>query len=215
MTEILRDLGIARALTLRYIIALSLVASLSTAAWLSLHMVISAQKSTAAVVNISGRQRMLSQRTAFFSHLLVDAPKAERPQIRSKLKDAIQLMERAHHGLTHGDVKMGLPETMSPTVHAMYFDGQNALDEQVETYIRTVNELLLLDDKSLSSASTQLQYIAKNAPTKLVSALDHFLRWIRWFNNTNWRGKNPLDAYRRPRRYSGWLPYCCWFWKHC
>jgi diguanylate cyclase (GGDEF)-like protein/PAS domain S-box-containing protein len=167
-----REFNIARALTWRYIIALSLIASLSTAAWFSLHMVISAQKSTAAVVNISGRQRMLSQRTAFFSNFLVGAPRAERPSIRNKLKDAVQLMEHSHHGLIHGDIKMGLPETMSPTVQAMYFDGQNALDGQVETYIKNVNELLLLDDSKLTTANPQLLYITKNAPTTLVAALD-------------------------------------------
>lgn len=176
MTEMVRELSVARALTLRYIIALSLVASLSTAAWLSLHMVISAQKSTAAVVNISGRQRMLSQRTAFFVNLLVNAPKTERPAIRSKLKEAIRLMEHSHHGLTHGDAKMGLPESMSPAIHAMYFEGQNALDERVETYIKNVNQLLLSDDSSLTAANPQLQYITQNAPTTLVAALDQMVQ---------------------------------------
>ena len=176
MTETVRELSIARALTWRYIVALSLVASLSTAAWLGLHMVISAQKSTAAVVNISGRQRMLSQRTALFANLLISAPKAERPFLRSKLKDAIQLMERSHYGLTHGDIKLGLPEAMSADVHAMYFDGQNALDKQVKKYIQTVNELLLLDDSLLISASPQLQYITTNAPATLVAALDKMVK---------------------------------------
>lgn len=170
------DLNVARALTWRYVLALSLVASLSTAAWLSLHLVISEQKSTAAVVNVSGRQRMLSQRTALFSNLLANASKAERPAVRSKLKEAIQLMEHSHHGLTHGDSEMGLPRDMSPTVHAMYFDGPNALDQQVETYIKTVHELLLLDDDGLTAANPQLQYITQNAPNSLVSALDQMVR---------------------------------------
>jgi diguanylate cyclase (GGDEF)-like protein/PAS domain S-box-containing protein len=169
------DLNVARALTWRYVLALSLVASLSTAAWLSLHLVISEQKSTAAVVNVSGRQRMLSQRTALFSNLLVNVSKAERPAVRSKLKEAIQLMEHSHHGLTHGDSEMGLPRDMSPTVHAMYFDGPNALDQQVETYIKTVHELLLLDDEALTAAP-QLQYITQNAPNILVAALDQMVR---------------------------------------
>lgn len=170
------DLNVARALTWRYAVALLLVASLSTAAWLSLHLVISEQKSTAAVVNVSGRQRMLSQRTALFSHMLVNAPAAERPGIRSKLNQAIQLMERSHHGLIHGDTELGLPATLSPTVHAMYFDGPNALDGQVETYIKTVNELLLADDDALTAANPLLQYITQNAPNALVTGLDQMVR---------------------------------------
>ena len=111
--------SIARSLTWRYAIALSLVATLSTAAWLSLDLVITEQQSTAAVVNVSGRQRMLSQRTALFSNLLADAPRSERPGIRAKLQEAIDLMDRSHQGLTHGDEAMGLPGAMSPAVHAM------------------------------------------------------------------------------------------------
>ena len=175
-TEWVNDLSIARALTWRYVIALSLVATLSTAAWLSLHMVISEQKSTAAVVNVSGRQRMLSQRTALFSNLLVNTPKAERALIRGKLKEAVGLMERSHHGLIHGDKEMGLPAVMSPSVYAMYFDGPNALNEQVETYIKTVQALLLLDDGALTPGNPQLQYITKTAPNTLVSSLDLMVR---------------------------------------
>ena len=166
------DLSVARALTLRYVVALLLVATLSTAAWLSLHLVISEQKSTAAVVNVSGRQRMLSQRTAFFSNLLVHAPKPERGPIRDKLKDAIELMARSHHGLIHGSAEMGLPSTMSPVVHTMYFDGPNALDGQVETYIGMVKALLVQSDDRLTGDNPQLQYIVRTAPTTLVAALD-------------------------------------------
>lgn len=168
--------SIARALTWHYVIALFLVATLSAAAWISLHLVISEQKSTAAVVNVSGRQRMLSQRAALFSNLLLNTPIAERALIRGKLRDTIELMARSHRGLTHGDNAMGLPETMSPTVHSMYFDGSNALDVQVETYIKTVRELLLLDDNALTPENPLLQYITKTALTTLVTALDQMVR---------------------------------------
>ncbi len=170
------DLSVARALTWRYVTALSLVALLSTAAWLSLHLVISEQKSTAVLVNVSGRQRMLSQRTALFANLLVNSPKGQRPEIRKKLTDAISLMERSHHGLTNGNADLGLPATMSPAVHAMYFDGANALDDQVEAYIKTVRQVLLLDDDGLTADNPLLQYIAQNAPNNLVSTLDKMVR---------------------------------------
>jgi diguanylate cyclase (GGDEF)-like protein/PAS domain S-box-containing protein len=169
------ELGIARALTWRYTIALSLVASLSTAAWLSFDLVISKQKSTAAIVNVSGRQRMLSQRTALFSNLLVTATYEERADLRKKLSTAIDLMERSHHGLTHGSDEMGLPRDMSPVVHAMYFEGPDALDVQVESYIQTVRALLRLNDPALTSGKNQLDYITQNAPGRLVSSLDRMV----------------------------------------
>lgn len=171
-----RDLSIARALTWRYAIALTLVAMPSTAAWISLDLVISEQKSTAAVVNVSGRQRMLSQRTALFSNLLADARRTERPAIRAKLQEAIDLMDRSHRGLTQGDAAMGLPGTMSSDVHAMYFDGPEALDTQVRTYIAAVRELLALDNAALRHDTPQLRYITATAPTTLVTTLDRMVK---------------------------------------
>lgn len=176
MTDWVSDLNVARALTWRYAIALFLVASLSTAAWLSLHLVISEQQSTAAVVNVSGRQRMLSQRTALFSNLLLNTPKHERSLIRVQLKDAILLMERSHHGLTHGDKAMGLPDTLSPAVHSLYFDQPDAIDDQVTNYVKTVQALLVLSDDQLTADNPLLQYITRTASTTLVAALDGMVR---------------------------------------
>lgn len=169
------QLNVARALTWRYVIALLLVVSLSTAAWLSMHLVISEQKSTAALVNVSGRQRMLSQRTALFSNLLVNASRAERAQLRKRLTDAILLMERSHNGLTHGDVDMGLPETRSAVVHSLYFDEPDSLDGQVERYISTVKTLLQLTDEELTADNASLRYITTTAPTTLLVALDNMV----------------------------------------
>ncbi|HEY0843023.1 diguanylate cyclase domain-containing protein [Methylotenera sp.] len=166
------DLGIAQALTWRYVLALSLVATLSTAAWYSLELVISEQNSTAAVVNISGRQRMLSQRTALFANLLVTAPSSERAAIRLKLKESVELMATSHHGLLHGNPAMRLPSTMSPAIKAMYYDGEQPLNQQVRTYINTVRALIAADNEKLAIDNPALRYITLTAPGTLVSSLD-------------------------------------------
>ncbi len=170
------DLNVARSLTWRYAIALLLVASLSTAAWLSLHLVISEQQSTAAVVNISGRQRILSQRTALFSNLLANSPAKERAAIRSKLLESLQLMERSHRSLTHGDETMGLPANMPASVHALYFGGEEPLDGQVQSYINAVHTLSSLDDETLTNNNATLQYITRTASTTLLKSLDNMVR---------------------------------------
>jgi len=165
-------LQVAHALTWRYVIALLLVVSLSTAAWLSLHQVIAEQKSTASLVNISGRQRMLSQRTALFCNLLVNSPSAERMKIRKQLSETIELMEVSHHNLIHGDLTTGLPETHSAVVHALYFDGPDSLDRQVTRYVSTVHALLQLSDAELTADNASLHYITATATTTLLTALD-------------------------------------------
>lgn len=170
------EMELARALTWRYIVAFALIASLSTAAWLSLHLVISEQKSTAAVVNVSGRQRMLSQRTALFANLLVSSPQSERAVIRGKLQAAIGLMEKSHHGLTQGDASMGLPDTLSRTVRALYFAGENPLHNQVEAYISTVRAYLMLSDEMLRYDHPLLSVITQTAPGPLVEGLDRMVR---------------------------------------
>jgi len=170
--NISNDLKLANALTWRYVVALSLIATLSTAAWFSLQLVISKQKSTAAIVNISGRQRMLSQRTALFSYLLVHALVVERPRIHRKLQASIELMARSHLALIHGSKEMGLPAKMSPTVRAIYFTGDKPLNTQVENYIQSVRTLLLVDMNELSADNPSLQYIADTASTTLVESLD-------------------------------------------
>lgn len=166
------DLLIARSLTWRYVIALILVAMLTTAAWVSLHLVISEQQSSAAVVNISGRQRMLSQRTALFSSLLVTASKENRPAIRSQLSAAAELMRKSHQGLTLGDAEMGLPAIMSDTVRSMYFEPPLALDGQVKTYLANLQGLLQALDDDLGPDNPLLQAIITASPSRLVASLD-------------------------------------------
>ncbi len=167
------DLSIVHSMSLRYVIALMLVAVLSTSAWISLSLVISAQKNTAAVVNISGRQRMLSQRTALLANLLMTAPSAEQPVVRAKLHHDIALMIRSHHGLTHGDQVLGLPDTMSPSIRAMYFDAPVLLDRQVMSYTSAIEAWIEEDDNRLKA--DRLQSITKAATGPLVTALDQMV----------------------------------------
>lgn len=167
--------AVFRSLTLRYAIALVLVAALSTAAWFSLHLVIDAQQSSAALINVSGRQRMLSQRTALFTNRLVTAPLKDRPAIRAQLNETVELMARSHSALTRGNAEMGLSSDMSETVRALYFAGPRPLDSQVKEFVQAVRSLLILPDQALGPDMPLLTKITEIASGPLLQDLDRMV----------------------------------------
>lgn len=166
------DHQIARSLTHRYLVALLLVGLLATAAWLSLQLVISEQDSNAAIVNVSGRQRMLSQRTALFSTLLVNASPAQREAARSQLQQAAALMKKSHLGLLHGSEEMNLPPTMSEAMRVIYYTAPLQLNQQVEDYLAHIDALLATPAAQLQPDDPNLAAIIASAPGELVKSLD-------------------------------------------
>lgn len=131
------------------------------------------QAVNAAIVNISGRQRMLSQRAAMLSLMLVgSASQAQRVTLRQELGRLAELMERSHIGLIYGNDELHLPGKPSATVHAMYFDPPLNVDRQVRDYLSAIQAFLQLADDDMTMESAPLQTITTAALSKLLSALD-------------------------------------------
>ena len=102
----------ARRLRVTYIAALSAILLITIAAQVSLQYVISKQEADSTVINIAGRQRMLSQRIAKAA-LLVEAASEQRDLATfqasaDQLRDALDLWATSHEGLTRRDASMGL-----------------------------------------------------------------------------------------------------------
>ncbi|MBW4492007.1 MAG: type IV pili methyl-accepting chemotaxis transducer N-terminal domain-containing protein [Oscillatoria princeps RMCB-10] len=139
----------------------------------SLSEISMAREISAAVVNVSGRQRMLSQRTAFFClRLVCSQSAAEREKLRSELLDAIVLMEKSHKGLIEGDPSVKLAGNPSKEIEAMYFEPPLNLDRQLRDYIREVRALAAATDAELTKDNPHLRYIMNAASTELLAALD-------------------------------------------
>jgi PAS domain S-box-containing protein len=159
---------------LRSITGLLLIAILATATFFILHDVLSINQSSGAIVNISGRQRMLSQRGAFFAaRLVASTDTAERASLRSDLEKVADLMLKSHDGLTHGSTAMGLPEHMSDAMRALYFDAPQQLDLQVRQYVGHIRQLLQdVDQGRADTGSAPLQAITTAASTRLLTTLN-------------------------------------------
>ena len=141
--------------------------------YFNLEEITTARKISAAVINISGRQRMLSQRTAFFCMRLVSSQNvAERAKLRRDLLEAIELMEKSHRDLINIGSSINLTSQPSFTIQAMYFDAPLYLDKQVREYIDRIKALVQVPNAELRLENPHLLYIVEAAGGDLLEAFD-------------------------------------------
>ncbi len=120
-----------RSLTLAYVCALAIIALMSLASHLTLNQILQEHRGAASVINVSGRQRMLSQRIAgLIAERALDLP------VQADLIKAIDQLETAHHDLIKGNEALHLPAATSPELRAIYFEGKRPLDAAVTDFVR-------------------------------------------------------------------------------
>ena len=177
--------ALRRLVRTRYLTALTLIGVLSLGAFIALNSVIEAQASYGTIINISGRQRMLSQRTALYAQMLVTAQNiGEREALAQTLARDVDLMERSHLGLLEGDEELGLPGNPSLEVAALYLEAPTDLDAQVLAHIDRVRNLLAAPEQDLTPDNADLQAILATAPTTLLPALNDVVAQYEAESNT-------------------------------
>lgn len=133
--------------TRRYMIAITLIALLSTVAFYILYLALKTSDSTALVVNISGKQRMLSQRIASFSqqyylHVFIKqkSKDTEFDTILLLLTAAVEEMRNANEALSSGHLNSDNTVKLSKAVANIYFGDVN-LKKRVDEYLRIAEEI--------------------------------------------------------------------------
>ncbi|MEM1093580.1 MAG: ATP-binding protein [Bacteroidota bacterium] len=138
-------------LTHRYVLALALVAVLSITGHAFLQLLIKQQISDANVVNLAGRQRMLSQKlTKAALAAERSATASERDAYLSELADALMVWTTTARSLQEGDAEMGLPGAPSPAVQA----GFAAIDTAYQRMVSASEQLLGADSLSAQQDAT-------------------------------------------------------------
>jgi Type IV pili methyl-accepting chemotaxis transducer N-term len=128
-----------RRLTIFYICALCSVALLSILGQVIIQISIQQQTSDALVVNIAGRQRMLSQKIPKDALILQTATDPTVRMARTQeLQQAIALWEQSQQSLQNGDVKQGLPATTSPAVKQLF----TAIEPNYQAMLSAAKSLL-------------------------------------------------------------------------
>ncbi len=120
-----------RWLTFFYVLALSSIAILSITGQVLIQFSLIKQSHDSRVINIAGRQRMLSQRltkAALVIHF--DREKSQLQERINELGFVVDLWERSHRGLQFGNEELGLPGVNSQQVTKMF--------KQIETNHQTM-----------------------------------------------------------------------------
>lgn len=155
-------------LTIGYIFALSMIAVLSMSAHVILDKVITVQSSAATVINISGRQRMLSQRIGMLACHYAITPNRYN---KESLSTAIALMETSHIALTKGDSNLNLPSEIPPKIYEIYYGKHYNLDYEVKAYIALAKQFL-----SQPQNQTVLMQIMDKSHDSLLFGLDKVVK---------------------------------------
>ena len=128
-----------RNLTLAYSGALAIIALMSLGSHFTLGRVLDEHAGSAAVINLAGRQRMLSQRIAGLA--------AERQlglPVDVDLGRAVDQFERAHRVLLNGDPARHIDAATTPELRAIYFGGARPLDAAVADFVARARRVAAL-----------------------------------------------------------------------
>jgi diguanylate cyclase (GGDEF)-like protein/PAS domain S-box-containing protein len=105
----------------RYLIALSLIALLTVSSQIFIQIAFKNQESDSRIVNIAGRQRMLSQKIAKISYIIASTEQDKTKKVLlQELAKTVTLWKTSHQYLQTGNVSLGLPGNNSNEIIALF-----------------------------------------------------------------------------------------------
>ncbi len=168
--------------TKQYIFALLIIALLALLSEMSLISVIRSQENSAALIDISGRQRMISQRIALLISQLSSKQTIgnSRKTVMQELASTIQLAEQSHKNLIDPGSYLYQDSKLSDTVHDIYFTEPHNLNKLILEYLaaskRIISSRVDAKDEELDYLHPDVQLVHEYAKGKLISEMDYIVK---------------------------------------
>ena len=157
----------------RYIVALSLIAFMTIAAQIVVQFLIGNKELDTHIVNIAGRQRMLSQTIAKTSAYLTQPESlVEQSRLKDQLAQSVSQWGRGHRGLLLGDTDWRLPGANSAAIKALF-----ALIEPPFTAILEASNSILAGADDATVVAKAVRTIQQHEPVFLKGMNDIVLRY--------------------------------------
>lgn len=132
----------SRYMTMTYVVSLSFIAILSMSVHLMLDRIISQEAKSGELINVSGQQRMLSQRISLFTSLYLNSGGEEylniaKDSMNTLLKNHDFLLKEHNNAITN---KQASP--LSDEMLAIYFNEPYQVSSRLEQFVGYVNQSL-------------------------------------------------------------------------
>lgn len=162
-------------LTHTYVLALGLIALLTLATFITMHLIILTQKDSALLVNLSGSQRWLSQRATLLSvELVYISNNVERDQSRMELLSTLDRLQTNHQTLIEGNSNLISSRMLSPQMQQMYFSRPTNMDARINSFISEALALANDPENLLTPDNSHLKYLLQNSEN-ILNSLDQIV----------------------------------------
>lgn len=156
-------------MTVRYGLALTVIAICTLTAHVMTERVIAQHQDTLEVVNVSGRQRMLSQRAALLVEKIGSTRDiGERAALIPRLDEVVVMFESAHGRLTG----MGPEPGLGLAIRDLYFAGPEPLNDQVQGFIAALRAVMAAAPAGLPPDFAPARLVTEQALGPLLDRLD-------------------------------------------
>lgn len=165
----------SRYMTVTYVLSLTLIGILSVVVHVMLDRVIVEQSQTGMIVNISGQQRMLSQRVSLFS---LDYLATGSSQSKVLAESALKKLNKNHSLLTapHFNALSNNEESpLSEPLKVMYFSEPMNVHQSLMEFESAVRKVLYSIDDDINLALKAESFLSMSRHT-LLDALDAVVR---------------------------------------